>query len=73
MRILQNPKWREDPNNNSDIKQDSLFNRQNMVGLLARSLSDCSVCMSQCVESGMDQSMNLIKLNVAFQPLPTTA
>lgn len=45
-------------NNNTDIKQDLLFNRQNMAGLMARSLSNW---------------IYLIKLNVAFQALSTIA
>lgn len=38
MRTLKNLTDRQDPNNNNiDIKQDSLFNRQIMAGLMAMS------------------------------------
>lgn len=32
----------------------------------------CACLMCVCVGSGMDQSMNLIKLIASFQPLPTS-
>lgn len=38
MRILQNLKQSKDPNNNTGIKQGSLFVRKNMAGLMARFL-----------------------------------
>lgn len=41
MRILKNLSDRQDPNNNTDIKQDSLFNRHILAGLMAMSLSVC--------------------------------
>lgn len=59
------------PNNNRDIKQDPLFNRQNMAGLMTGYLlTDCTkyvhVWFSQYVGSVMYKSMYLIKLNAAF-------
>lgn len=42
MRILQNLKQSKDPNNNTGIKQGSLFVRKNMAGLMARFLWNCT-------------------------------
>lgn len=68
MRILKNLSDRQDPNNNTDIKQDSLFNRHILAGLMAMSLSVCKaqINVSDQTQCGVLDSPNYSLIKSRF-------